>query len=374
MLEGLTFGWRTAVLTVAAIQLLLLAAALGKTITNRAANRVLAALLCVLTGMIMPWLVGFAGFYDKWQWLTFAPFQITLAVAPLGWLYLRSLTESALPPGWHKHLAPALVQFAFLAGSFALPLETKLRWAETAFRPYEAITALTLLVQVACYGRDAARRLADYRTLLGDHVADTHRYAARWLSAALVALAGLFAVWAVYLVWDLVSPLGYKGLMGLYLALAAAALFLGVEGWRHSALPYPRRADLILAPVPDPRDWAALGREWAERVRSESWARDPELTLARLARRLGTNTGYLSRAINTGLGTNFASFIASSRAEAVAQRLRGGDSADLLTIALEEGFGSKASFNRAFAGALGMAPSAFRRQVSKAEKVRRNGN
>ena len=58
---------------------------------------------------------------------------------------------------------------------------------------------------------------------------------------------------------------------------------------------------------------------------------------------------------------------AALRAEAVAARLRAGDPADLLTIALEEGFGSKASFNRAFAARHGVAPSAFRRQVSNPE-------
>lgn len=367
MFEDLSFGWRTAVLTVAAIQLLLLAAALSRTITNRAANRTLACFLCVMTGMIMPWLIGFAGFYDKWQWLTFAPFQITLAVAPLGWLYLRSLTEGALPPGWRKHTAPALAQFAYLSAGFALPLQAKLWWSEVGAEAYGLMTATALLGQICWYGRDAARRLADYRALLGDHVADTHRYAARWLSAALLAMATLFAVWTGYLVWDLVSPLGYAGLMGLYLAMAATALYLGIEGWRHSALSFPHPADLTLAPAPEPRDWAALGREWAERVRAEGWARDPDLTLARLARRLGTNTGYLSRAINQGESTNFASFIAGLRAEAVAARLRAGDNSDLLTIALEEGFGSKASFNRAFAATLGEAPSAYRHRVSKGE-------
>lgn len=367
MIEELTFGWRTAVLTVAAVQLLILAAALTRAIANRAANAVLAALLVVLTGQVLPWLIGFAGFYDRWMWLSFAPFQITLAVAPLAWLYLRALTEGPLPLRWPRHLALAALQAGYLTGCFALPLAAKLDWAHRSAAAYEVLTSALLLAQVAWYGRDAARRLRAYRALLGNHVADTNRYAARWLAAALAALGILFAVWAVYLVWDLVSPLGYEGLMGLYLAIAAVSLYLGIEGWRHSALAFPRLADLALPLAPDPRDWVALGREWADTVQRQSWARDPDLTLARLARRLGTNTGYLSRAINSGLGTNFASFIAALRAEAVAARLRQGDQADLLTIALEEGFGSKASFNRAFTAALGVAPSVYRRRVSKAE-------
>ena len=96
MLEGLSFGWRTAVLTVAVAQLLILATALTRTIANRTANRTLATLLVVLAGQVMPWLIGFSGFYDKWMWLTFAPFQITLAVAPLGWLYVVNLAAGAL--------------------------------------------------------------------------------------------------------------------------------------------------------------------------------------------------------------------------------------------------------------------------------------
>lgn len=367
MLDGLSFGWRTAVLTVAAVQLAFLALALGRTMVNRSANRTLAVLVLVLIGQIMPWLIGFAGFYDKWMWLTFAPFQITLAVAPLGWLYVTALTRGSWPMGGWRHLAPAAAQALYLTDCFALPFDAKMAWADQSAAPYRTITSLVLLAQMAWYGRAAALGLARYRAALPDHVADTHRYAARWLTGALAALGLLFAVWAVYSLWDLVAPLGYQGLMGLYLAMAACALYLAIEGWRHAALPFPRLADLAPISTPDSRDWAALGRDWADKVRTEGWARDPELTLARLARRIGTNTGYLSRAINQGAGMNFAAFIAAQRAEAVAERLRAGDTADLLTIALEEGFGSKASFNRAFTAALGEAPSAYRRRVSKRE-------
>lgn len=197
LLEGLTFGWRTAVLTVAVAQLLLLAAALLRSLSNRPANRILASLLVVMALILVPWLIGFAAFYDKWRWLTFAPFQITLAVVPLGWLYLRALTEGALPAGWWRHLVPAAAQTLYLGACFA----------------------------------------------------------ARWLSAAMLALGLLFAVWSGHLLWDLVSPLGFRGLMGLYLAIAATALYLGIEGWRHAALPFPHLADLVPAPASEPRDW-----------------------------------------------------------------------------------------------------------------------
>jgi AraC-like DNA-binding protein len=89
--------------------------------------------------------------------------------------------------------------------------------------------------------------------------------------------------------------------------------------------------------------------------------------LATLSARLGANTGYLSKALNDGLGMNFSTFVNGLRAEHVAERLKARDHRDLLEIAFEAGFASKASFNRAFKARLGLSPSAFRRQVSDHE-------
>lgn len=367
MLEGLSFGWRTAVLSVAAVQLLILALALGRTLANRVANQTLAVLLGTMTAIFIPWLIGFAGFYDRWLWLTFAPFQITFAVAPLGWLYLCALTEGSWPKRGWRHLLPAFAQFTYLTICFLLPLDAKLAWSERSTPSYAVMNGLVLLGQIGWYAMASLKRLRAYRHLLGDHVADEHRFAVRWLGGAFAALGGLFAVWTAYLITDLFTPLGYGALMGLYLAIAGCALYLGIEGWRHAALGFPRLSDLAVEPAPEARDWVTQGRQWAQLIREKGWARDPDLTLASLARQLGTNTGYLSRAINTGLGTNFAGFIAGLRAEAVAARLDAGDRQDLLAIALDEGFGSKASFNRTFAAVLGQPPSSYRRKVSKAE-------
>ena len=79
-----------------------------------------------------------------------------------------------------------------------------------------------------------------------------------------------------------------------------------------------------------------------------------------LARRLGTNSGHLSRALNDGHG-GFADAVARIRAERVAARIDAGESGDLLGLALEAGFGSKASFNRAFKAETGLTPTEFRR-------------
>ena len=112
---------------------------------------------------------------------------------------------------------------------------------------------------------------------------------------------------------------------------------------------------------PTGRDWATQGREWLTRTEAAGWWRDPELSLDRLARHLGTNTAYLSRALNEGLGLSFNEAINRLRVDEVGRRLAS-DAADgdLLDIAFAAGFSSKTSFNRSFKARTGKTPSQFR--------------
>lgn len=360
MTDDLVFGWRTAILSIAFVQLLLLAAALTRPIRNRIANRTLAALLVVLAGMITPWMIGFAGFYDKWRWLSFAPFAISLAIAPLAYLYVHALVHGRWPRGGWRHLIPAALQFAYLAASFLLLRQPfKNDWLVMQSPAYDAVTGAGVVAGLAAYGTACRSIIGAYRERLSGQRSDDHRFALTWLARAVTALFVLLAIWAGYGVYDLVQPLGYSGLMGLYVAIAAFALFLAIEGWRHAALAFPLMADLAPQPAPGV-DWAARASDWAARVKDERLYADPELSVPRLARMLGTNTAYVSRAFNEGLGRTFSDFINGLRCEDVAARLRDGAQGDLLDIALECGFSSKASFNRAFRAAYGCSPSAYR--------------
>lgn len=125
MKSDLIFGWRTAVLLPAIGQMLILAIALTRASVNRCANHCFAALLIVLVGLLTPDMIGFAGFYDAFPWLSFAPFAVPLAVGPLLYFYVCALTGGVLPRRVFLHLSPPLVQFVYLAASFCLPLAIK---------------------------------------------------------------------------------------------------------------------------------------------------------------------------------------------------------------------------------------------------------
>lgn len=372
MIEGLVFGWRTAVLTVAAAVILPIAVGLWTAFHGRTAARTMAMLLLVLVGVFTPWLIGFAGAYDKWQWLTFLPVANPLWAPPLLYLYAHALTRGRWPVRGWRHLIPGGVQFAWQAVSFALPLSLKNAWADLSLPVTGPVFTLALTISFLVYGLAMIRLLKAYRHALAQQRSDDARFALRWLNRAMVAAGVLAAIWTVYGLWDVIAPLGYRGLMGLYAGLAAIAVYLAIESWRQTRVAYPTLEALTtVAPSPASlaRDWGAQGRAWADTVRRQGWAAEPELSLSTLAARLGTNTAYLSRAINEGLGVNFSTFVNDLRSEAVAERMNRGSTASVLTLALEAGFSSKASFNRAFRNRFGQTPQAYRAAATRSPQV-----
>ena len=91
--------------------------------------------------------------------------------------------------------------------------------------------------------------------------------------------------------------------------------------------------------------------------------RDEQMTIAKLAQRLGVQEYRLRRVINGSLGhRNFAQFLNGYRLAEVKAALADPAQRDvsILTIALDAGFGSLGPFNRAFREAEGMTPSEFR--------------
>jgi len=334
---------------------------------NRAANGLLAALIAGTVLRLMPYALGFAGFYDAYPWLSFAPFDLALAIGPLVYLYVRRLVSPALPRGWTWHFAPAAVDLVYTLWAFALPLPDKTRWDDRVHvRFVDPVETAAAIVSLGVYLALTFRFVRRYRVWLAEHVSDRDEHRQPWITM----LLGAMAVWLVIVIgFDavdrLVGHLSYANRFPQHLVFAAIVIVLGLEGWRQADHVFPVMAETEPEPEPDPepapptRDWAALGRAWTARTRDEGWWREPGLSLTEMARRLGVNETYVSRAFNEGLGQNFNAVINGFRVDAVKERLRRGD-ADILAAALDAGFASKASFNRAFRLHTGVSPTQWR--------------
>lgn len=351
--------WFNGVLIALGGQGLVLAVALSSSTANAIANRCLALALLVLAGMTSVYLFGWTGRAEVAPLVAFSPLNLPLALGPVLYGYIHGLVRGRLPARAGLHLLPSALLFAYLVTALLLPGDVRMAWKDEVHdKRLKPLIEAAVLASLTGYSLAGLHLLKRYRGWLAQVRSDADRYGARWVGGVLIALlATLGLLVGVRLHTWFVGELD-SGPLQIWLASVAA--FVGVQGWRYAERAFPRM-DALPRPGESALAWAALGQDWRARTHAEGWWREPDLTLADLARRLGTNTGYLSRAINDGLGVNFNEMINRMRAEDVADRIGAGDARPLTHIALESGFSSKATFNRAYRAVYGRSPSAHRK-------------
>jgi AraC-like DNA-binding protein len=360
------FGMWSTILALSSLHGLVVAGLLARAKANGEANRVLAALLVVMALTMTPYTLGYAGCYDAWPWLTFAPFFWQLALGPLLWRYVVAMATASRPRRWLWHLAPAALQGLYYVVLFLQPLPIKQGWY---LGPHAAVVvplqwALVALSATA-YWIAAGRVFLRWQRWLKAHSAAAEEYRLTWLRRFLGLTGAVIVVGMGFALWDVaVRRVSYFDAFGLYLSVAALVYVLGVEGWRHADVSPPRMPHSPVPAAPTPTvDWHGRARAWTATIEREGWYREPELTLATVARRLGTNPAYLSRGLNEGLGTSFSTVINRMRVDAACVELARGGA--VLFTALDVGFGSKATFNRVFRQVVGCTPSAYRTQAGR---------
>ncbi|MFW5801589.1 MAG: helix-turn-helix domain-containing protein, partial [Spirochaeta sp.] len=89
--------------------------------------------------------------------------------------------------------------------------------------------------------------------------------------------------------------------------------------------------------------------------------RDPELTLAKMAKTIEVHPNRLSHAINQEYGMNFSRLVNSRRLDYFLRQVQRGDLErfTMLHLALESGFRSKSTFNRVFHERYCMSPTDY---------------
>ncbi len=379
------FKARSIVLLIGAVHGLVVAGALLAVKQNAVANRFLAALLVVFALRITPYIIGFAGFFDAYPWLSFAPWELSLAFGPLLYFYVRQLATRQLPTRWFLHFIPALLQFTYYSTIFSWPLPLKNDWDTRIHEPWIDPVEISLtLLSITGYLIASFLQYRGHQRWLVDNSSRRDEFHLDWVRNFLIGLGFTLLIWTGYTLTQwLITPLSYLQRFPMYVWLSVMVYYLGTEGWRHARLAFPQTdappntttpetaSDTVselpphhtaaIPAQPVHRDWKDVAQRWLAVLVAAEWWRDPDLSLVELARRLGTNTGHLSKALNEGLGESFSGLIGRLRVEWVQATLRDlSDDRDLLTIAFDAGFSSKASFNRVFKAVTGQTPTKFR--------------
>jgi AraC-like DNA-binding protein len=90
--------------------------------------------------------------------------------------------------------------------------------------------------------------------------------------------------------------------------------------------------------------------------------RDPDLSLAKLAKMLEVDPKRLSYHLHANLSTSFRSYVNERRLEAVCRALLDCADRSILETAFANGFNSKSSFNTLFVRKYGMTPKEYKKK------------
>lgn len=344
----------------------------------------LAALLVLLCLSLITPFIGFANVYDGNQWLTYFPFSIAYASGVCIYFYVLSLTDRKREFSRRDWLlfAPSAIYVAFRLALFAQTLEFKNWFDDNFYSPlFSPVLFVTEFVWNLAFLLLSLKHYRKYRVWLNENFSDTEKIKFAWLRNFLYVFTFVFVLGGVFdFVDSFIFNLSYVQYFYFQLVLAAVTYYLAIAGYLRSATVQPRFAALPKAaekipnqPTESSPPKSMISESEIERLKTnlqklmndEKPYLEPQLTLADLARLAGVSTSVLSSVINQGFGKNFNDFVNEYRVAEVKERLRAGaaKNLNLLGVALECGFNSKATFNRVFKKQAGISPKQFQTEI-----------
>ena len=374
------------------------------------------AAVILLTGCayVAQWMLGFAGWYSgDWRStiMFYGRWDHLLLLGPALLFYLQSATNTDWR--WQRkhwfHLAPWLVlltyalavilyDFVYFRGITGQPFEyfegsrgPLMEWEHTETDSlYDVVSTLIRLYLLVYLGLAVSHYRA-YRRYVRAEFSNAGELGLPGLGRLIyVLLGGIILFLAVELYQDVGGASTYTENWWSYLfmailILAAGIQFLAVDSRMTRMLRFDpdapgsstpatsseedNPAPSLPHPANNPSDslppmvvvsdellaWAGKLNDHLEQTSAHL---DPDLKLGSLAAAIGTNAGVLSKTINQVHGQNFNDFINHRRCAAFLDRLRRGEHErhTLLSLALDSGFNSKSTFNRAFRKQYGYSP------------------
>jgi AraC-like DNA-binding protein len=338
----------------------------------RRANRIMAIfLLAVAIGMANG-IFSLLGLYEMSPALVILMGSVALAFGPLFYFYIRAMTieDRRWTPTDVLHGVP------FLLGILAYGTHLKSPAGGTASAgiigwavryPWLVVTILSTF-QTVVYVTSVIRLLRAHSKKIKSTYSTIDRINLAWLRRRLAVYA---AIWTIALV--MIAVVGFESrALGLFMQIIAFLTALNIFATGYRAM---RQSEIVLGPSEarpgrryersslTPESAGLYKKRLLDLMEREKSFLDPEITLPKLAQALEMPVAHLSRVINERFSRNFYEFINHYRVEEAKRKLAGPDASrdKLITVALDCGFNSLATFNRVFKELAGRTPSDYRK-------------
>ena len=364
---NLVMNWRSVMMGMVCIPIIICALVLFLKTVEKPASRYLAAFLLVAVLSMGPQIIGYAGFYDVWPGLTyFPPFYLEAWLGPLLYLHADRLMRGG-QYGWRKLLfIPGIIQIAYYSWAFFGLGDYQAKWAynKAVHAPFVVPVESLFEISFIILGFIAIWRLKKrYNNFLQDTSSAAMDYDPIWLRHMVIAVGLAGGIYAVLEVINAINPISYNAAFPFQVLIMTILAWLALDAaWRLSK-PFPKlRSSSGEETITgsESKDWPNEAKTLKSKIVEEKWYLESRLSIREVASRLGTNETYVSRSLNRGLGLSFNNLINQFRIEH-AKILINQSNASVLSIALDSGFNSKATFNRVFRDITNMTPTQYKK-------------
>lgn len=360
---------------------------------ERLSDTLLGWVLVCLAFEVWIYMLGFGGIEIFWRQLEFFPRTLTFLLPPLIFFYLRAQFDAGFRfrprDAWHAlpFVADTLYHvIVFVRGTaFVQQWEARVHNQGIGELEYWGATAQQFLYLYWSFQLYRA-----YRSWTKTQFSDTETISFRWYRNFLIALAVTIVANLLVNIVDLWLNLDFWHDWWGNLVTVILIYYVSIQGYAQPQMvqklrfnpdsvvsitestvpqqPIGSRTATHVVSVPEANPVRVTLPDLPDRLASllhymaeEKPYLDANLSLTDLAQRLHTNPAVLSQVVNVGTKRNFNDFVNEYRVEEFKRQVRNPANAHLsfLGLALDCGFNSKATFNRAFRKFTGLSPKEF---------------
>lgn len=360
--------------------------------TENTSNKWLAAFVFLCSLYIAPFMFGYAGWYSKKIYreiLFFIPFQQLFLIPPVVYFYIKNTLykSSVFTKKDAIHFIPAAIYLCYSLVIFIVDkgiLDDYYFYANGRDKDFELWYQIAGFVSMIYYLIVSLKMYTHYKKTTYHTVSYADSILFKWIQRFLIAFLLLLII---RLLFFIINPewgeFGRK--YWYYLSFSILFYYISVSGlinttkaiipFRESDTYNPESLNTNKTKEIPKKKEITENDDYDEQLKSkletlmitDKIYKNPTLTLFDLAQNLSTTPKIISKIINKGFEMNFNDFINTYRSKEVIQKLESGEAnlQTLLGIALDSGFNSKSTFNRAFKKHTLLTPKEFIRTHHK---------
>ena len=343
---------------------------------QRLSDKLLGFVMLLLALELQDYTFGFSGINVLWNELKGFPRGVTLVFGPVVYFYFRSQVNRAfrIRKNHLWHFVPQAVTMAYeLFFFFQGPEKVDQHLSSDYHAIMGHIHHGLMIISYTYYFYKCLSIYKDYRAWSLQQFSNEDRIAFSWFKYFVYAMIFWIAFREImnwldaYYNWEFYQDWWWN------LALVAVAFYIGIAG---VSQPQPAVIGFQIDPPKehekdvDPKSETEADKTSAQTallaklnriMKEDKLYLQPNLSLAELAKHLGTSTGLLSSTINNQIGANFNDYINSLRIDEFEESYRSDKNRNytIIALAMDAGFNSKATFNRAFKKVKGSSPAQY---------------